>query len=142
MDYVLDYIQSSELLNVQQTQYIVELDSTFATSEHVLNWVQQQPETWDIGFPALATGHLSPQSVPPKSLQVTKEINTHLLLGLVISLEELWVIYRKARVTAALINDQLRLFIDIPIFDHAQHFKLFQIIPYPNRQRTELTESL
>lgn len=132
MDYVLDYIQSSELLHFQQTQYFEELDSTFATLEHVLNLVQQQLEAWDIGFSALATGHLSLQIVPPTSLQqAIKEINTHLPLGWAIPSEELWVIYREARVTAALINDKLRLFIDIPIFDHAQDFKLFQIISLP-----------
>ncbi|KAI9552666.1 hypothetical protein GHT06_020539 [Daphnia sinensis] len=81
VDYVLDYIQSSELQHFQQMQYFEELDSTFATLEHVLNLVQQQLEAWDIGFSALATGHLSPQIVSPTSLQqAIKEINTHLPL--------------------------------------------------------------
>lgn len=129
VDYILDYIQSYELVHIQQEQYFAELDATFDTIEHVIRWLQQQIEDWEIGLSTLASGHISPQMFPPTELQrVIKEINNNLPLGWTIPSEELWVIYREARVSVAAIHNKFRLFIEIPIYDHAQQFNLFQII--------------
>jgi hypothetical protein len=128
----MDYIKSSELIHVQQTQYFAELDATFATMEHILGWLQQQIGSWEIGLSALANGRLSRQMFSPTTFQtVVADINVNLLLGWTIPSEDLWVIYREARVSVAFINNHFRLFIDIPIYDHAQHFNLFQIISLP-----------
>jgi hypothetical protein len=132
VDYIMDYIKYSELLHVQQTQYFAELDATFATMEHILGWLQRQIGSWEIGLSALANGRLSPQMFSPTTLQtVVADINVNLPLGWTIPSEDLWVIYREARVSVAVINNHFRLFIDIPIYDHAQHFNLFQIISLP-----------
>ncbi|KZR96153.1 Uncharacterized protein APZ42_009673, partial [Daphnia magna] len=92
VDYIMDYIKSYELIHVQQTQYFAELDATFATMEHILGWLQQQIESWEIGLSALANGRLSPQMFSPTMLQtVIADININLPLGWAIPSEDLWV---------------------------------------------------
>jgi hypothetical protein len=82
-----------------------------------------------LGLTALAAGHLSPQILSPSLLQqVIKEINPHLPLGWAIPSDDLWVLYRESKVSVAVVAHKIRLFIEISIFDHAQHFNLFQII--------------
>ncbi|KZS04856.1 Uncharacterized protein APZ42_032111 [Daphnia magna] len=45
--------------------------------------------------------------------------------------DELWVAYRESTVSVAAMENSFRLFIYVPIFDHAQPYKLFQIINLP-----------
>jgi hypothetical protein len=52
-------------------------------------------------------------------------------LGLAVSSEELWVTYREAMVTVAAVEGRFRLFIKIPVYDHAQQHTLFEIFSLP-----------
>ncbi|KZS10306.1 Uncharacterized protein APZ42_025260 [Daphnia magna] len=45
--------------------------------------------------------------------------------------EELWVTYREARVSVAVVNEKFRLFIEIPIYDHSQQYSLYGLIRLP-----------
>ena len=60
-----------------------------------------------------------------------KEVNRQLPLGWAVSSEELWVTYREAMVTVAAVEGRFRLFIKIPIYDHAQQYTLFEIFSLP-----------
>jgi hypothetical protein len=53
VDSILDYIKKYELEQIQRTQYFEELDNTFATLDHILIWLQQQLEAWEIGFDSI-----------------------------------------------------------------------------------------
>ncbi|KAK4003518.1 hypothetical protein OUZ56_005277 [Daphnia magna] len=50
---------------------------------------------------------------------VLKAVNRQLPLGWAVSSEELWVTYREAMVTMVAVEGRFRLFIKIPIYDHA-----------------------
>jgi hypothetical protein len=102
IDYVLEYIQHSELIHLQQLEYFAELDSTFASLDYVFAWFQQQLEAWEIGLATLANGRLSPQIISPPNLQaILVDINKQLPLGWKIPADDLWVLYREATVTVA-----------------------------------------
>jgi hypothetical protein len=132
IDYVLEYIQHSELIHLQQLEYFAELDSTFASLDYVFAWFQQQLEAWEIGLATLANGRLSPQIISPPNLQaILVDINKQLPLGWKIPADDLWVLYREATVTAAVVRNTFRLFVEIPFYDHAQHFNLFKVIRLP-----------
>ena len=53
VDSILDYIKHYELEQIQRTQYFEELDNTFVTLDHILIWLQQQLEAWEIGFDSI-----------------------------------------------------------------------------------------
>ena len=53
VDSILDYIKTYELEQIQLTQYFEELNNTFATLDHILIWLQQQLEAWEIGFDSI-----------------------------------------------------------------------------------------
>ena len=129
IDNALDYIQQGELIHVKQMEYFAELDSTFASLDYVFAWFQQQLEAWEIGLATLANGRLSPQIIPPTELQkILLGVNKELPLGWKIPANDLWVLYREATVTVAVTRNAFRLFVEIPIYDHAQQFNLFKVI--------------
>jgi hypothetical protein len=132
VDSILDFIKHSELINVQKMEYFTELDSIFASLDYVLTWLQQQLEAWEVGLATLATGMLSPQILSLLDLyEILVAINKQLTLGWTIPTNDLWVLYREASVAKAMFHNKFRLFIEIPIFDHAQHFNLFKVIGLP-----------
>jgi hypothetical protein len=86
----------------------------------------------DEGLALLANGRLAPQIFPPAQMaSVLKAVNRQLPLGWAVSSEELWVTYREAMVTVAAVEGRFRLFIKIPIYDHAQQYTLFEIFSLP-----------
>ena len=100
--------------------------------DYVFSWFQQQLEAWEIGLATLANGRLSPQIISPTELQtIYFDVNKQLPLGWKISANDLWVLYREATVTVAVIRNAFRLFVEIPIYDHAQQFNLFKVIRLP-----------
>ena len=106
VDYILEYIKHSELIHVQQMEYFAELDSTFASLDYVLTWLQQQLEAWEVGLATLATGRMSPQILSPPALQkILVAINEQLPLGWTIPANDLWVLYREATVAVAVVHN-------------------------------------
>ncbi|KAK4013752.1 hypothetical protein OUZ56_026304 [Daphnia magna] len=69
--------------------------------------------------------------LPPKFNKVIKTINGKLPRGWSISSDELLVAYRESTVSVVAMENSFRLFIHVPIFYHAQQYKLFQIINLP-----------
>ena len=98
----------------------------------VLLWQQQLADSFNVGFSLLANGHLAPQIVSPaKFNEAIRIVNKQLPRGWSISSDELWVAFRESTVTVAAMENSFRLFIQVPLFDHAQQYKLFQIINLP-----------
>ena len=59
VDYILDYIKHSELIHVQQMEHFAELDSTFASLDYVLTYVQRSsPRT--LPLPAIGIFDVPP----------------------------------------------------------------------------------
>jgi hypothetical protein len=86
-----------------------------------LQWLRDLADALDEGLDLLANGRLAPQIFPPAQMAlVLKAVNRQLPLGWAVSNDELWVTYREAMVTGAAVEGRFRLFIKIPIYDHAQ----------------------
>ena len=68
---------------------------------------------------------------PARFNEVIKIVNEQLPRGWSISSDELWVAFRGSTATVAAMENSFHLFIQVPIFDHAQQYKLFQIINLP-----------
>jgi hypothetical protein len=59
------------------------------------------------------------------------DINKQLPPGWKIPADDLWVLYSEATVTVAVVRNTFRLFVEIPIYDNAQHLNLFKVIRLP-----------
>ncbi|KAK4030882.1 hypothetical protein OUZ56_024269 [Daphnia magna] len=98
----------------------------------ILLWLQQLADSLNVSFSLLANEYLAPQIVSPaKFNKVIKTINDQLPREWSISSDELWVAYRESTVSVAAMENSFRHFIHVLIFDHAQQYKLFQIINLP-----------
>ncbi|KAK4013709.1 hypothetical protein OUZ56_026261 [Daphnia magna] len=129
---IMEKIADMEDLELSHFEYFFQLDETFEAMNQILLWLQQLADSLDVGFSLLANGHLAPQIIAPaKFNKVVKTINGQLLRGWSIPSDELWVAYRESTVSVAAMENSFRLFIYVPIFDHAQQYKLFQIINLP-----------
>ncbi|KZS03130.1 Uncharacterized protein APZ42_034253 [Daphnia magna] len=118
-----------EDLELNHFEYFSQLDETFEAMNQILLGLQQLADSLDIGFSLLADGHLAPHIVSPaKFNKVIKPINGQLPRKRSISCDELLVAYRESTVSVAAMENSFRLFIHVPIFDHAQQCKLSQII--------------
>ena len=107
-------------------EYFTHLDTTFDTISNVLIWLHQLTDNLDIGLNILANGRLAPQLCPPTQLIGGLEKNNKQVpQGWMVSTKEVWVTYREAHVSVTTANNKLRLFIKIPIYDHAQRCTLF-----------------
>ncbi|KAI9552205.1 hypothetical protein GHT06_022545 [Daphnia sinensis] len=105
---IMEKITDMEDLELSHFEYFFQLDETFEAMNQILQWLQQLADSLDVGFSLLANGHLAPQIISPaKFNKVIKTINV------------------------AAMENSFRLFIHVPIFDHAQQYKLFQIINLP-----------
>ncbi|KAK4009584.1 hypothetical protein OUZ56_018718 [Daphnia magna] len=103
----MEKITDMEDLELSYFEYFFQLDETFEAMNQILQWLQQLADSLDVGFSLLANGHLAPQIISPaKFNKVIKTIN----------------------VSVAAMENSFRLFIHVPIFDHTQQYKLFQII--------------
>ena len=128
---------TKKLLTQQETiieyfEYFAHLDSTFDSISAIILWLNQLANAFDVGLDVLAKGRLAPQTFSPSQLStVLTEINGQLPLGWAISNTELWVTYREAKVSVAALDGRFRLFIEIPIYDHAQQYTLFEIFNLP-----------
>ncbi|KZS09707.1 Uncharacterized protein APZ42_026004 [Daphnia magna] len=102
-------------------EYFFQLNETFEAMNKILLWLQQIADIFDISFSLLANWHLAPQIFSPaKFNKVIKTINGQLPRGWSISSDELWVAYRESTVSVAAMENSFRLFIHVPLFDHAQ----------------------
>ena len=125
-------VMKSNEVNLEYFEYFTHLDSMLDTLGNVFLWLHQFADSFDVGLDMLANGRLAPQIFPPSQLAtVLKTLNRKLPLGWTVSSEELWVTYRESVVSVAVINERLRLFIKIPIYDHAQQYKLYEILNLP-----------
>ncbi|KZS05597.1 Uncharacterized protein APZ42_031179 [Daphnia magna] len=98
----------------------------------ILPWLQQLADSLEVSFSLLANEHSAPKIISPaKFNKDIKTINGELPRGWPISSDELWVAYRESTVSFAAMENSLRFFIHALIFDHAQQYKLFQIINLP-----------
>ncbi|KZS01628.1 Uncharacterized protein APZ42_001660 [Daphnia magna] len=105
---IMEKIPDMEDIELGHFEYFFQLDQTFEAMNQILLWLQQLADSLDVGFNLLANGHLAPQIISPaKFNEVIKTINV------------------------AAMENSFRLFIHVPIFDHAQQYKLFQIINLP-----------
>ncbi|KAK4017506.1 hypothetical protein OUZ56_032919 [Daphnia magna] len=105
---------------------------TFEALNQILQWRHQLADSLNIGFCQLADGNLAPQIVSPARFNaVIKNVNRQLPRGWSISSDEHWVAYRESTVTVASLEHHFRNFIQVLIFDHAQQYKLFQILNLP-----------
>ncbi|KZS10448.1 Uncharacterized protein APZ42_025092 [Daphnia magna] len=116
-------------MNLDITRY---LEDTFEALNQILQWRHQLADSLNIGFCQLADGNLAPKIVSPARFNaVIKNVNRQLPRGWSISSDELWVAYRESTVTVASLEHHFRNFIQVLIFDHAQQYKLFQILNLP-----------
>ncbi len=122
-----------EEYHFNQSEFFTCLEATFDGIAHVLQWLNQLANDFDVGLEVLASGRLAPQLFSPSQLEtVLAQINTQLPIGWTIASSELWVTYREAQVQVAAVGNKFRLFIKIPIFDHTQRYTLFRIIKLPS----------
>ncbi|KZS10183.1 Uncharacterized protein APZ42_025413 [Daphnia magna] len=127
-----DATADMEDVELSNFEYFFQLDETFEAMSQILLWLQQWADSLDVGFSLLADGHLAPQIISPaKFNKVIKTINSQLSRGWSISSNELWIAYRVSTVSVAVTENSFRLFTHVPIFDHAQQYKLFHIINLP-----------
>ncbi|KAI9553766.1 hypothetical protein GHT06_019029 [Daphnia sinensis] len=104
---------------IEYFDFFINLDTAFQSVEASLQWLRDLADALDEGLALLANGRLAPQIFPPA--QMTSAVSS----------EELWVTYREATVTVAAVEGRFRLFIKIPIYDHAQQYALFEIFSLP-----------
>ncbi|KZS03449.1 Uncharacterized protein APZ42_033820 [Daphnia magna] len=109
---------------IEYFDFFINLDTAFESVEASLQWLRDLADALDEGLALLA--------FPPAQMaSVLKAVNRQLPLGWAVSSEELWVTYREAMVTVAAVEGRFRLFIKIPIYDHAQQYTLFEIFSLP-----------
>jgi hypothetical protein len=101
--------------------------------ETSLQWLRDLAVALDEGLDLLANGRLAPQIFPPAQMAlVLKAVNRQLPLGWAVSCDELWVAAVDGPPpTVAAVEGRFRLFIKIPIYDHAQQYTLFEIFSLP-----------
>ena len=117
---------------IEYFDFFINLDTAFESVEASLQWLRDLADALDEGLDLLANGRLAPQIFPPAQMAlVLKAVNRQLPLGWAVSSDELWVTYREAMVTVAAVEGRFRLFIKIPIYDHAQQYNLFEIFSLP-----------
>ncbi|EFX78035.1 hypothetical protein DAPPUDRAFT_105615 [Daphnia pulex] len=117
---------------IEYFDFFINIDTAFESVEASLQWLRDLADALDEGLALVANGRLAPQIFPPAQMaSVLKAVNRQLPLGWAVSSEELWVTYREAMVTVAAVEGRFRLFIKIPIYDHAQQYTLFEIFSLP-----------
>ena len=91
--------------------------------EASLQWLRDLADALDEGLDLLANGRLAPQIFPPAQMAlVLKAVNRQLNPGWAVSSDKLWMTYREVMVTVAAVEVRFRLFIKIPIYNHAQQY--------------------
>ena len=128
---------TKKLLTQQETiieyfEYFAHLDSTFDSISAIILWLNQLANAFDVGLDVLATAVSHHRYFLPPNCPNSSYGNQRTLpLGWAVSNTELWVTYREAKVSVAAMDGRFRLFIEIPIYDHAQQYTLFEIFNLP-----------
>jgi hypothetical protein len=104
--YKLDSLRSEEHLTL-----ILQISLTFDEFEDALSWLAQEVSNLEIGLVTLTLGRLPPEIFSPSRLAgVVGKIMEKLPRGWTCG-SDLWDIYNEARITTAVIEDTLQLFI-------------------------------
>lgn len=117
----------------QPLEYLQEIDVFIDSMTHALEWLHQRVQDLDSGFILLGAFRLPPQIFPPSRFWAAlQEINKNLPRGWAVLGEEVWTVYREAKVRVATMDGQFRLFIDIAIYDHSSKFQLYKLHRLPS----------
>ncbi len=109
------------------------IDNAFRAVDVTIEWLQQLVERLSDGLASAAMEKISPTLLPPTQLQaVLIEIKNNLPTGWTLTpaaqTGNMWKSYQEATVTAASIENGIRLFIHIPIFEFARTLTLYRVI--------------
>jgi hypothetical protein len=109
--------------------------ATVEAAETTIAWVEKLIVNLNLGIETLAVGKLPPQLFPPGRLErVLKEIillPQGWMLNTASKEDQVWAIYRDARVTSALVEGKLRVFAEIPVTYQGNQFYSPRIIAMP-----------
>ncbi|KAK4017471.1 hypothetical protein OUZ56_032782 [Daphnia magna] len=113
---LLECNKKLEELDFDHFTRFFQLCDPFKALNQILQWLHQLADSLNLGISLLANGHLAPQIVSSARFNavVKKSADNYL-----------------EDVTVAALELHFRIFIQVPIFDHAQQNKLFQIINWP-----------
>ena len=115
----------------------LEVDDLFNEIDTVLSSWDEQLSELEIGFATLATGRLPQTIFGPNQLRIVLgKISSKLPTGWSLTTrvrgeEDLWGTYREADVSVAFVNDRLRIFIRIPIYEPERRFTLYRVFSLP-----------
>jgi hypothetical protein len=109
------------------------IDNAFRAVDITIEWLQRLVERLNGGLASAAMERLSPVLFPPTQLQaVVTEIKNNLPTGWALTpatqAGNMWKSYQEATVTAASIENGIRLFIHIPIFEFTRSLTLYRVI--------------
>ncbi|KAI9552642.1 hypothetical protein GHT06_020513 [Daphnia sinensis] len=114
-------------------KYRDKTDTAFRAVDITIEGLQQLVERLSGGLASAAMEKISPALFPPAQMQaVIAEIKTQLPNGWALTpatqAGDMWKSYQEAAVTAATIENGVRLFIHIPIFEFTRALTLYRVI--------------
>lgn len=122
-------IERQRLANVKVEDFVRHIESAIA-------WIDETIENFAIGLATMAMERLPPTLFPPLQVQVVlREIKGILPAGWSLSPSvqtgDTWKVYKEAKVIVAAVNNGLRIFIHLPVFEFPLSFTLYEVISLP-----------
>ncbi|KAK4025077.1 hypothetical protein OUZ56_010580 [Daphnia magna] len=109
------------------------VDNAFRAVDITIEWLQQLVDGLSGGIASAAMGKISPALFSPAQMQtIISDIKINLPTGWALTpatqAGDTWKSYQEAAVTAAAIENGIRLFIHIPIFQFTRALTLYRVI--------------
>lgn len=101
-----------------------------------VGWIEEVMDNFAVGLAVMAMERLPATLFPPLQVQAAlKEIKSVLPSGWSLSPSiqkgDVWKVYTEAKVVVAAVNNGLRIFIHLPVFEFPFRFTLYKVISLP-----------
>ena len=111
-------------------------EELYGTTDRILNEIQQAIDDWAVSLATLANGRLPPELLSPTRLfHLLRDIRDRLPAGWaltpVLRGADIWRAYQEAVVVTAARQDNLRLFVHLPVYEIGHSFELYELITLP-----------
>ncbi|KAI9555960.1 hypothetical protein GHT06_018513 [Daphnia sinensis] len=120
------------------------IENTFREIKSALAWLDESIEDFAVGLATMAMERLPALLFPPMQIQaVLKEIKAILPSGWSLSpsiqMGDTWQVYKDAKVAVAAVENNLRIFIHLPVFEFPFGLTLYEVIslPRPTKNATQ-----